>query len=151
MQEAKENAGKTYAEKLGNNYYKYTLNKSLQRNERFTVADDDELKSKKWAALMTDVSHYFDAPSLEQERKMKFTLQRKYDDLFGAGWRPHLQSRKDLVNWACNSQNEFLSSKNVPEDQLLNCNNYDALLQKYGPNYDAVKAKLGFIAGLFDE
>jgi len=55
------------------------------------------------------------------------------------------------VTWACESQNRFLTERNVSEDRLLNCTNYDALLQKYGPNYDNLKAKLGYVAGLFDE
>ena len=40
---------------------------------------------------------------------MKRTLQTKYDDLFpGVAMRPTLQSRKDLVNWACTAQNSFM-------------------------------------------
>lgn len=82
---------------------------------------------------------------------MRFDLQSKYDDLFEEGWRPHLQSRKDLVTWACESHNRYLSARDVPESGLANCANYDALLKQYGPDYSGIKAKFGFIQGLFDE
>ena len=41
-----------------------------------------------WAALMKDCAFYYDVPSVEEENKMKKTLQRKYDPLLAAGWRP---------------------------------------------------------------
>jgi len=43
-----------------------------------------------WDSLMTDCAFYFDNPTLDQERKMKNTLQFRYDDLLRAGWRPAL-------------------------------------------------------------
>jgi len=52
--------------------------------------------------MMGDCAWYFDRPSLEDESKMKKTLMTNYDDLFpGVPMRPTLQSRKDLMNWAC--------------------------------------------------
>ena len=43
-----------------------------------------------------------------------------------------------------------MKSKEAPEDQLENCENYTDLLRKYGPDYEVLKNKLGHIRGLFD-
>jgi len=44
-----------------------------------------------------------------------------------------------------------LIEKNAPADQLLNCENPRAIIEKFGPNYESVKAKLGYIKGLYRE
>ena len=54
---------------------------------------------------MKDCAFYFDAPTVEDEVSMKRKLQRKYDGLFQENWVPPLQSRRDLVTWACNQYN----------------------------------------------
>ena len=82
---------------------------------------------------------------------MKRTLQTKYDDLFpGVAMRPTLQSRKDLVDWACAAQNSFMQAKEAPEDRLMDCSRYQGLLDQYGPDYSSLKGRLGGIRGLFD-
>lgn len=112
---------------------------------------DDKFKSKKWESLMSDCAFYFDKPDISEERTMKKTLQTKYDDLFpGVAMRPTLQSRKDLMMWACTAQNEYMANKEAPQDKMMDCTRYGALLTKYGPDYDAIKAKVGHIRGLFD-
>ena len=68
----------------------------------FKVAGDDKYKTKKWEAMMSDCAFYFDKPDLADESKMKRTLMTKYDDLFpSVAMKPALQTRKDLMNWAC--------------------------------------------------
>ena len=53
---------------------------------------------------MKDCTFYYDAPTISQEIEMRRTLQKKYsDDLFTGVMKPKLQSRKDLVGWACES------------------------------------------------
>jgi len=100
---------------------------------------------------MTDCAFYFDKPSLQDESRMKRTLQTKYDDLFpGSVMRPTLQTRKDLVNWACASQNAFMQNKGAPEDRLMDCTRYQGLLDTYGPNYENLKGRVGHLRGLFD-
>lgn len=117
----------------------------------FTVeGDDHQLRKAKWASLLKDSAFYFDKPTLQQERDMRFKLQQRYDDLFEEAWRPPLQNRRELVLWSCQKQNEFLEGKGAAEDQLDDCSNYNALLRKYGPNYDLLKHKLGYVRGLFD-
>ena len=75
----------------------------------------------------------------------------KYDDLFlGAAMRPTLQSRKDLMNWACAAQNSYMSEKRAPEENMMDCTRYQALLDKYGPDYSTLKSRVGMIRGLFD-
>jgi len=44
-----------------------------------------------------------------------------------------------------------LKSKEAPVDHFDDCSNYNVLLTKYGPNYEKLKAKLGYVRGLFDE
>ena len=69
--------------------------------QRFVVPGDDEHKTKAWSHLMKDCAFYYDVPTLDEERGMKRTLQRKYDNLLVPGWRPPLASRRDLLTWAC--------------------------------------------------
>lgn len=81
---------------------------------------------------------------------MRFKLQHRYDDLFSDQWRAPLQSRRDLVTWVCESRNKYLSEREAPEALLEDCHNYNQLLKKYGPDYDALKGKLGHVRGLFE-
>ena len=111
------------------------------------MKEDDEQKSKKWDALLTDCAFYFDSPSIKQEVAMKKTLQLKYDDLLKVGWRPALQTRRDLIDWACHSHNKYQEEKGV--ELTNNCESSSYLIAKYGPEYDGLKEKLGFVKGLF--
>jgi hypothetical protein len=81
---------------------------------------------------------------------MRFNLQRRYDDLFAESWNAPLQSRRDLLTWVCEKRNTYLTEKSASEDLLEDCENYGGLLRKYGPDYNALKAKLGHVRGLFD-
>ena len=95
---------KTYAEKV--DWTKYTMKRPsfAEAPVVFKVPGDDKLKSKKWEAMMSDCAFYLDRPSIMDESEMKKTLQTKYDDLFpGVAMKPTLQSRKDLVGWACSA------------------------------------------------
>lgn len=105
-----------------------------------------------WQSLLTDVAFYFDEPTLRQEKKMKSTLQSKYDALFSEGWRPPLQTRNDLISWVCHQRNSFYQEKGAPESQIYpNCENPRELVEFFGPKYEPVKAKLGYIKGLYRE
>ena len=81
---------------------------------------------------------------------MRFKLQHRYDDLLPEGWSAPLQSRRDLITWACENRNSYLQERNAPEGLIEECQNYTQLLKKYGPDYDALKPKLGYVRGLFD-
>lgn len=82
---------------------------------------------------------------------MKKTLLTRYDNLFpGQVMRPTLQSRQDLVGWACAAQNAYMEKKQAPEDHLMNCTNYNALIEKYGPDYSTLKSRVGHMRGLWD-
>lgn len=117
----------------------------------FKVEGDDALKSKKWEAMMSDCAFYYDRPTLSDESKMKRTLMTKYDDLFpGVAMKPTLQSRRDLMNWACLQQNSWMQNKDAPAENIMNCEGYQGLLDKYGPNYDTLRARMGYVKGLFD-
>lgn len=145
-------AGSKYSEKV--NPFDYLKNPSIRSLRRFTIEGDDADNSKKWHSFMVDCAHYYDRPTLDQEHQMKRDLQYKYDDLFANGIFPRLQSRKDLLTWACHSWEDAKRSK-VPEEEreAINdrCEQYGRLLSTYGPNYAPLKAKLGYVRGLFDD
>mmetsp|Transcript_8186 Transcript_8186/g.11335 ORF Transcript_8186/g.11335 Transcript_8186/m.11335 type:complete len:183 (-) Transcript_8186:922-1470(-) len=149
--ERERNEGMTFAERVDAN--RYTVSKPTWGEDPpvFKVAGDDKFKSKKWEALMGECAFYLDRPSLKDESEMKRTLQTKFDDLFpGAVMRPTLQSRKDLVTWACESQNAYMQKKEAPEDKIMDCTRYQGLLDRYGPNYEALKGRVGHLRGLFN-
>ena len=63
----------------------------------------------------------------------------KYDDLFPkVAMKPTLQSRRDLVDWACAAQNAYMTNKGAPEENIMDCTRYQALLDKYGPDYSSL-------------
>ena len=97
---------------------------------------------------MTDCAYYFDAPTVQDETTMKKTLQRKYDGILEDGWRPKLQTRRDLMTWACGQFNKAHTGKEGFSE--VDCENYNGMLKTFGPDYDKLKPKLGFIKGLFD-
>ena len=98
---------------------------------------------------MKDCAFYYDVPALSDERAMRRKLQSKYDPLLQPGWRPPLTSRKDLLTWACRQYNQSLEIKGS-EEPPAECENYQALLFEFGPDYDKLRAKLGHVRGLFD-
>ena len=88
---------------------------------------------------MGDCAFYLDRPSLSDESKMKKTLMIKYDDLFPkVAMKPTLQTRRDLVDWACAAQNAYMTNKSAPEENIMDCTRYQALLDKYGPDYSSL-------------
>jgi len=150
LAQKREGATKTYAEKK--DWTEYTLNPSNERKiVAFTVkGDDTKLHQAKWQSFLKDAAFYFDLPTLQEQREMKFKLQHRYDDLFADTWSAPLQSRRDLLTWTCEKRNEYLTEKAAPEGLMEDCSNYAALLRNHGPDYEPLKSKLGFVRGLFD-
>lgn len=143
----------SFAETADCDSKKYTLVKPTYGTDpvMFKVAGDNKFKSKKWDALMSDCAFYFDKPTLKDESSMKKTLMTKYDDLFvGTAMKPTLQSRKDLLGWACTAQNSWMTAKDAPEQHMIDCTRYQVMLDKYGPDYSSLKGRVGYIRGLFD-
>ncbi len=150
LNEKKEGAFKNESEKK--DWKEYRLKPAVQKFEPFSVEGDDaKFHKAKWTEFMKDACFYYDSPSVRDEWEMREKLQFRYDDLFAESWRPPLQTRRELVQWTCEKRNAYLSEKQAPEDLLEDCGNYSMLLRKYGPNYDTLKAKLGFVRGLWDE
>lgn len=146
LEEVQANKKKHYAEQVDRE--QYDIMPLEKKPQRFVIADDDaEFQPKMWASAMKDAAYYFDNPTLAQEKKMKQTLQAKYDPLFKEGWMPPMQSRNDLVSWVCQQQNAYMADRDAADKQW-NCENPSALVQQFGPNYDVVKAKLGYVRGL---
>jgi hypothetical protein len=149
LAEVQADSKKHYSERV--NKDNYMLASEEDKLAKFKIADDEpRFQPKMWASAMRDSAYYFDRPTLEQEIKMKKTLQSKYDDLFQEGWMPPMQSRVDLVSWVCMQQNKFMQEHDA-SDKQWNCENPKALIEQFGPNYDSVKAKLGYIKGLHRE
>ena len=147
LAEKKANKNKTLAEKLGQQHKDF----SDQIEKRFVIENDDPNRTLMWRALMKDCAYYFDYPTIPQEERMRRTIQRKYDDLFvSRSYRPPLTSRRDLVTWACGQYNESLKANEAGEEFYVDCENYNALLTEFGPDYNRLKGKLGYIKGLFD-
>jgi len=149
LEEVQANHKKHFSEQV--NKDDYNLATMPKKPTRFVLPNDDANKSGMWQSAMRDAAYYFDNPTLKQEVSMKKTLQNKYDTLFPDNWRPPMQSRGDLVSWVCHQQNSFLKEQEAPEDKMWACENPKALIEKFGPNYDIVKAKLGYIKGLHRE
>jgi len=150
MNQKKEQATKPYAE--GRDWQQYRLQPSYKEVHPFTVeGDDSKYHNAKWNSLLKDSAFYYDVPSIEDEREMRFKLQLRYDDLFESAWRPPLQSRRDLVQWACEEKNKYLEAKGASEKLMEDCSNYSQLLRKFGPDYSSLKAKLGYVKGLFED
>jgi len=149
--EKREGINQSYADKRDWKEYRAMPLKLSQDTAVFAVeGDDGKFREAKWNAMLKDCAFYFDNPSLEDEHKALLKLQQRYDDLFASHWKPPLQSRRDLVTWACEQRNAFMQAKEAPEDKLLQCENYGALLDRFGPNYESLKKKLGYVRGLFD-
>lgn len=55
------------------------------------------------------------------------------------------------MTWACGQRNEYLEKNKAPEDKLEDCTSISHLLGKYGPDYNRLKSKLGYVRGLFEE
>lgn len=137
------------ADKVNRDHYTYL--DGYQEVKPFTVeGDDNNLRIAKWNSLLKDAAFYFDYPTLEQEKKYRSKIQLRYDDLFENTMRFPLQSRRDLLTWACQAKNDHLKQKEADEGLLENCEAYNDLLRKYGPDYDKLKSKLGYVRGLFD-
>lgn len=68
----KLNAGTKYAQKV--NQFDYQWNPTVRALKRFQIDGDDEHHTKKWQSLMTDCAFYFDRPTIDQERTMKWNL-----------------------------------------------------------------------------
>ena len=98
---------------------------------------------------MKDCAYYMDHPTIDDENTMKYKLQRRYDSILPEGWRPPLYSRRDLLSWACKHHNAALQER-VGGEPLPNCENPKLLVERYGPNYDNLRPKIGYIRGLFD-
>ena len=84
----KDASTRTYAETR--DWKEYRLEPAYKEVERFTIDGDDKFQTRKWHAMLKDCAFYYDAPNIEDERQMRFTLQRKYDDILEDNWRPPL-------------------------------------------------------------
>jgi hypothetical protein len=94
LEAKKASKDKTYAETA--DHTKYRLLPAFER----TV-----LPNPTWAGFMRDCAFYFDAPTVDDQISMKRKLQREYDGILPEGWRPQLNNRKSLLQWACTQQN----------------------------------------------
>lgn len=146
----RDGANSTYAQKK--DWNEYRLKQAFEPQiKAFTVeGDDTKFHKAKWTSFLKDAAFYYDLPTLQEQREMRFKLQHRYDDLFADQWRAPLASRRDLITWVCETRNTYLKEREASEELLEDCPNYNQLLKKYGPDYDSLKTKLGHVRGLFE-
>ena len=122
--------------------------KPYQRPEAFTVENDDKHHTKLWDSMLKDCAFYFDNPNATDKVATKKKLQFRYDSLFSSSWRAPLNNRHDLLLWACQQRNSYMA-ENGNEGAEEHCE-YQTLLSKYGPDYEPLKDKIGYLRGLFE-
>ena len=79
--------------------------------EPFTVENDGKFQTKKWNFLLKDCAWYYDNPQASDKKEIKNKLQRKYDSLFTDSWRFPVDSRRNLLIWACEQKNNYMTEK----------------------------------------
>lgn len=115
LNEKRQGINQSYADKR--DWQKYRLSPSYVEVKPFTVeGDDHKFHKAKWASLFKDCAFYYDLPTIQEEREMRFKLQNRYDDLFPENWRPNLSSRRELLVWACERHNEYMTEKGANEE-----------------------------------
>lgn len=107
-------------------------------------SSDDELRTKTWTELYKAAAYYYDNPDLNKRNETLQFLRSNFSDVLSDTVNPNelpmVQNRKTLLNWICNKNNEFLEKKNSSKRVVCDV---QALLQVYGPNYEAVENYLG--------
>jgi len=53
------------------------------------------------------------------------------------------------MEWACENHNTWMNEKGN-EAAIKDCTRPRTLIEQYGPDYSTLKAKLGYVQGLFD-
>ena len=122
--------------------------KPFYRPKEFTVENDDKFHTKLWSSFLKDCAFYFDSPLAEDKVELKNKIQFRYDSLFSSSWRAPINNRRELLLWACNQRNTYMTEKGN-EGGVEECE-FNSLVEKYGPDYEPLNDKLGFIKGLFD-
>ncbi len=140
----KDKLNKTYAETVDRT--EYGLKPLVQAPQAFTIEGDDELQSKKWESALKDAAFYFENPRLDQEKQIMGKFKLRYDDLFEDGWKADFRNRHALLMWTCKQQQTYFANKGGEAGEC----HYGELLEKYGPNYAPLRAKLAHVKGLFD-
>ena len=108
----------------------------------------DKFKTKLWDSWLSYCAFYYDHPKLDDRKEYKKGLQSKYDQLFPDFWRAPLSNRRELLGWAWEQRNNYMNDHGNGEN-LVDCS-YANLLNKYGPDYEPLKDKVGYIKGLFE-
>lgn len=107
---------------------------------------DDELRTKTWTELYKTAAYYLDNPDPIRREKMFKHIRANFSDVLAETINPNelplVQNRNTLLNWVCNKNNEFLEKKNSSKRVVCDVK---ALLQVFGPNYQAAEEYLGSI------
>ena len=142
------NSKKLFAETVDPLDYK-TKDERHKSIQQFSIKNDDKFKTKMWNSCLRECAFYFDNPTMKQKKATKDNLQLKFDPIFQSGWKAPMKNRAELLNWVCNERNDWMTSQGS-EEPLENCNIHH-LVGKYGPDYETLKEKIGYVKGLFDE
>ena len=127
---------------------KYPEIKPYMRPVDFTIENDDKFNTKLWGSFLKDAAFYYDHPFAQDKANIKSKIQLRYDSLFSSSWRAPINNRRELLIWACNNKNNYMAEKGN-EAAIEPCE-YNTLVDKYGPDYESLKEKVGYVKGLFD-
>ena len=148
LNEKRENQNKLYAETVENRDNYKNARKLYSAPQQYYAQNDDAHHTKTWNECLRACAFYYDNPTVEDKKRTLEKLQLKFDPIFADGWTPPLNNRRSLLTWACEQRNQaFENSGN--EDGKTVCH-YHNLLKEYGPDYETVKQKLGFVRGVTD-
>ncbi|CAI2382451.1 unnamed protein product [Moneuplotes crassus] len=127
---------------------KYPEIPPYQRPKDFVIENDDKYNTKLWGSFLKDSAFYYDNPHAQDKVDIKSKIQLRYDSLFSSSWTAPLNSRKDLLLWACEQKNQYMAeNENDAPNEVCE---FNQLVEKYGPNYEPLKEKVGYMKGLFD-
>lgn len=105
---------------------------------------DDEFRTLTWAELYKTASYYFDNPNSIKKDLIVKNIRANFSGILAETNSPYelplVQNRYALLNWVCKKNNEFLEKKN--SSNRVDCD-VKALLNVYGPNYQAVENYIG--------
>ena len=132
-------------------FFDSEINKEIstyKRPKTFVIENDDKHHTKLWDSMIKDTTYYFDAPIADDKIEIKKKLQFRYDSLFATSWSAPLTNRRELVLWACHQKNNYM--KEHGNEAAVHPCQYPDLIERFGPNYESLKGKLGYLKGLFD-
>ena len=75
LTDKQQNPNRKYSETVNADDYRLKdCEVTTPQHPPFEIPNDDEFKSKKWTSLLKDSAFYFDLPTIQEEREMRWTI-----------------------------------------------------------------------------